>query len=127
MHSVSCLYVHKLTHIRRGIANLAQFTGSTTANIIARNLGSYAFALWISSAIALFSFLCAITVVILDIYLRRNYNITDQTSGKRHVGAAKKATFRLSAIRHLPFSFWMVVFFAVFENAGVQSFVSIST
>ena len=82
---------------------------------------------WISSAIALFSFLCAITVVILDIYLRRNYNITDQTSGKRHVGAAKKATFRLSAIRHLPFSFWMVVFFAVFENAGVQSFVSIST
>ncbi|KAI0733869.1 MFS general substrate transporter [Irpex lacteus] len=110
-----------------GIANLAQFTGSTTANAIATNLGSYAFALWISAAIALFSFLCAIAVVILDVYLRRKYNITDQTSGKRHIGAAKKATFRLSAIRHLPLSFWLVVIFAVFENAGVQSFVSIST
>ncbi|KAI0092335.1 MFS general substrate transporter [Irpex rosettiformis] len=111
----------------KGIANLAQFTGSTTANVIATNLGSYAFALWISSAIALFSFICAVTVVFLDIYLRRNYNITDQTNGKRHVGTPRKATFRLSAIRHLPLSFWMVVLFAVFENAGVQSFVSIST
>ncbi|KAI0339110.1 MFS general substrate transporter [Trametopsis cervina] len=110
-----------------GIANLAQFTGSTTANIIATNLGSYAWALWISSAISLFSLLCAISVYFLDIFLRGKYNVTDQTNGKRHVGAPRKATFRLSAIRHLPFTFWMVVFFAVFENAGVQSFVSIST
>ena len=113
--------------LHRGVANLAQFTGSTTANIIARNLGSYAWALWISSAISLFSLLCAIAVLFLDIYLRRQYNITDQTSGKRHVGATKKTTFKLSAIRHLPLTFWMVVFFAVFENAGVQAFVSIST
>ena len=110
-----------------GVANLAQFTGQSTANIISTNLGSYAWALWISAVIALFSFLCAISVVILDIYLRRKYNVTDQTNGRRHVGAAKQGTFRLSAIKHLPVTFWMVVVFAVFENAGVQSFVSIST
>ncbi|KAI0684050.1 MFS general substrate transporter [Cytidiella melzeri] len=110
-----------------GIANLAQFTGSTTANVIATNLGSYAWALWISSAISMFSLICAVAVFFLDIHLRRKYNVTDQTSGRRHLGVAKKATFRLSAIRHLPFTFWMVVLFAVFENAGVQSFVSIST
>jgi len=110
-----------------GIANLAQFTGSSTANVIATNLGSYAWALWISSAISLFSLLCAITVFFLDIHLRRRYSVTDQTNGKRHVGAVKKGAFRLSAIQHLPLTFWLVVFFAVFENAGVQSFVSIST
>lgn len=95
--------------------------------MITQNLGSYAWALWISSVIALFSFLCAVTVVGLDIYLRRKYTITDQTSGRRHVGAVKRSAFRLDALKHLPFTFWAVVFFAVFENAGVQSFVSIST
>ncbi|KIP02537.1 hypothetical protein PHLGIDRAFT_290895 [Phlebiopsis gigantea 11061_1 CR5-6] len=110
-----------------GIANLAQFTGQSTANVITQNLGSYAWALWISSVIALFSFLCAVTVVGLDIYLRRKYTITDQTNGRRHVGAVKRSAFRLDALKHLPFTFWVVVFFAVFENAGVQSFVSIST
>ena len=95
--------------------------------MITQNLGSYAWALWISSVIALFSFLCAVTVVLLDIYLRRKYTITDQTSGRRHVGATKQRAFRLDALKHLPLTFWAVVFFAVFENAGVQSFVSIST
>lgn len=106
---------------------MAQFTGQSTANIITRNLGSYAFALWISSAIALFSFLCAVGVFVLDVYLRKKYMITDQTNGRRHMGVTKKGTFNLQAVRHLPLSFWLVVFFAVFENAGVQSFVSIST
>ena len=105
---------------------MAQFTGQSTSNIITRNLGSYAFALWISAAIALFSFLCAVTVFFLDRYLRRVYDVTDQTSGKRHVGK-KGGAFSLKAIRHLPLTFWLVVLFAIFENAGVQSFVSIST
>ena len=116
-----------------GVANLAQFTGQSTANIIAKHLGSYAWALWISSAIALFSFSCAVTVFFLDRYLRAKYDITDQTNGRRHVGehvgggGGKGGVFRLSAIKHLPLTFWIVVAFAVFENAGVQSFVSIST
>ncbi|PIL26007.1 MFS general substrate transporter [Ganoderma sinense ZZ0214-1] len=111
------------------VANLAQFTGQSTANIITQNLGSYAFALWISSAISMFSLLCAITVFFLDRYLRARYDITDQTSGKRHTGpgAQRGGKFDIRAIKHLPFSFWLVVLFAIFENAGVQSFVSIST
>ncbi len=95
--------------------------------MIAQNLGSYAFALWISSAIALFSFICAIAVVFLDRYLRARYNVTDQTSGLRHTGVTKRGKFDIRAIKHLPMSFWLVVLFAIFENAGVQSFVSIST
>ena len=111
----------------RGVANLAAFTGQSTANVITQNLGSYAWALWISAIIGLFSFICAITVVILDKWLRKRYDVTDQTNGKRHVGATKGGTFSLRAIRHMSVSFWLVVLFAVFENAGVQSFVSIST
>ncbi|KAM5537436.1 hypothetical protein V8D89_008955 [Ganoderma adspersum] len=111
------------------VANLAQFTGQSTANIITQNLGSYAFALWISSAISMFSLLCAITVFFLDRYLRVRYDVTDQTSGKRHTGPgqARSGKFDIRAIKRLPFSFWLVVLFAIFENAGVQSFVSIST
>lgn len=114
------------------MANLAQFAGQSTANIISTNLGTFAWTLWISSIIALISFLCAISLVVLDRFLRTKYVVTDHTSGKRHVtnhnaGISKAGVFRLTAIRNLPMSFWLVVAFAVFENAGVQSFVSIST
>ena len=108
------------------MANLAQFTGQSTANVIAHNLGSYSWALWISSVIALFSFLCALSVFFLDRYLRARYDVTDQTSGLRHTGQ-RRGTFNIRAIKYLPMTFWLVVLFAVFENAGVQSFVSIST
>ncbi|CDO77471.1 hypothetical protein BN946_scf184902.g5 [Trametes cinnabarina] len=109
------------------VANLAQFTGQSTANVIATNLGTYAWALWISAVISGFSLACAVTVFFLDRYLRARYNVTDQTSGLRHTGAVKSGKFNIKAIRYLPMTFWLVVAFAVFENAGVQSFVSIST
>lgn len=109
------------------MANLAQFTGQSTANIITRNLGSYGWSLWISACISLFSLFCAISVVVLDRHLCKKYDITDQTTGKRHRGSSKSGTIQLDAIKHLPLTFWLVVLFAVFENAGVQSFVSIST
>ncbi|EIM85473.1 MFS general substrate transporter [Stereum hirsutum FP-91666 SS1] len=115
------------------VANLAQFAGQSTANIISTSLGTYAWTLWISSIIALFSLLCAVSLVLLDRYLRDKYEVTDHTSGKRHVKSTnenismKAGVFKLKAIRSLPMSFWLVVAFAVFENAGVQSFVSIST
>ena len=91
------------------------------------NLGTYAWALWISSAISLFSLICAITVFFLDRYLRARYNVMDQTNGRRHVGDHARRGFNWKAIKYLPATFWLVVLFAIFENAGVQSFVSIST
>ncbi|KAH8112087.1 MFS general substrate transporter [Phellopilus nigrolimitatus] len=110
-----------------GVANLAQFTGQSTANVIATNLGTYAWALWISAVISLFSLLCAISVVILDRWLRNRYDVTDQTDGQILKNHTRRGVFSIKAIRHLPLTFWLVVLFAIFENAGVQSFVSIST
>ena len=109
------------------MANLAQFTGQSTANIIARDLGNYAWPLWISAVVSLFSFLCAISVFVLDTFLRSRYAVTDQTTGKFHTGAVKAGLFKLSTIGEFSMTFWIIVFFSVFENAGVQSFVSIST
>ncbi|KAI5122677.1 hypothetical protein M0805_007937 [Coniferiporia weirii] len=110
-----------------GVANLAQFTGQSTANVIATNLGTYAWALWISAVISLFSLLCAISVVFLDKWICKNYQVTDQTDGHTLKNHTRRGVFSIKAIRHLPLTFWMVVLFAIFENAGVQSFVSIST
>ncbi|CAA7261924.1 unnamed protein product [Cyclocybe aegerita] len=110
-----------------GVANLAQFTGQSTANVIAKNTGTFAWALWISAAIALFSVLCGIAVVFLDRWLRDRYDITDQTDGQLLKTHTRRGVFSIKAIKHLPLTFWVVVFFAIFENAGVQSFVSIST
>lgn len=90
----------------RGIANLAQFTGQSTANVIATNLGTYAWALWISAVIALFSVICAITVLVLDMWLRRKYEVTDQTDGHSLKSHTRRGVFSVKAIRHLPLTFW---------------------
>ena len=107
------------------MANLAQFIGQSTANVVARNLGSYAWPLWISSAISLFSLVAALAVFFLDRFLRATYAVDAGEEGKRV--PPRTGTFALAAVRELPTTFWLVVLFAVFENAGVQSFVSIST
>jgi MFS family permease len=106
----------------RSIANLAQFAGHASANIITRDLGSYAWPLWISAAISLLSLLCAIGVLFLDNYLRRHFVINDKTGGGTGPGR-----FTQGGRRQFSTTFWIVVLFCVFENAGVQSFVSIST
>ena len=95
-----------LTLLRRGIANLAQFTGQSTANVIATNLGTYAWALWISAVIALFSVLCAIAVVFLDRWLRKEYEVTDHTDGHSLKTHTRRGVFSIKAIKHLPLTFW---------------------
>ncbi|KAJ3751408.1 MFS general substrate transporter [Lentinula detonsa] len=110
-----------------GVANLAQFTGQSTANIITTNLGTYAWALWISAIIALFSVICAVAVYFLDKWLISKYEVTDHTDGATMKSHIRRGVFSLKAVRELPVTFWIVVLFSVFENAGVQSFVSIST
>ena len=108
-------------------ANLGQFVGQSTANIITANLGSYAWSLWISAAISFFSLLCALALVRLDRHLRARYHVTDHTDGTHHQGVVQRNVFSVAAVRRLSTTFWLIVAFAVFENAGVQSFVSIST
>ncbi|KAH7882231.1 MFS general substrate transporter [Phlebopus sp. FC_14] len=116
----------------RSMANLAQFVGQSTANIIAQNMHSYAWTLWISSIVSLVSLLCATSVMLLDKYLRAHYEVIDYSAhfdrpGARSAASMKTGTFHWPAVFEMPLTFWLVVFFAVFENAGVQSFVSIST
>ncbi|KAH7910570.1 MFS general substrate transporter [Hygrophoropsis aurantiaca] len=111
------------------MANLAQFTGQATANVMATDLGSYAWPLWISAVISLLSLLCAIGVSLLDKYLHARYDIVDHSRrpDQRKISAKKMPTFHWPAVRRLPLTFWILVLFAIFENAGVQAFVSIST
>ena len=110
-----------LTDCYRGIANLAQFTGQSTANVIAKNTGTYAWALWISAIIALFSVLCAVAVVYLDRWLRKHYEITDQTDGQSLKSHTRRGVFSVKAIKHFPLTFWLVIASKPVRNATVDS------
>ncbi|KAG1797118.1 MFS general substrate transporter [Suillus plorans] len=109
------------------MANLAQYIGQSTANVMSENLGSYSWPLWISAVISLFSLLCAICIVILDKFLRSHYEVVDHSKRVDQPSTGKARTFNWPAVRQMPFTFWFVILFATFENAGVQSFLSIST
>ncbi|KAG1728444.1 MFS general substrate transporter [Suillus lakei] len=111
------------------MANLAEYVGQSTANVMSQNLGSYSWPLWIGAIISLLSFLCAICVFALDKYLRSHYEVVDYCKrfDQPSAGSVKVGTFNWLAVRQMPFTFWFVVLFVTFEDAGVQSFVSIST
>ncbi|KAG0706227.1 major facilitator superfamily domain-containing protein [Suillus ampliporus] len=111
------------------MANLAQYIGQSTANVMSKNLGSYSWPLWISAIMGLLSLLCAICVFFLDKYLRSHYEVVDYSKrcDQPSAGRVKAGTFHWPAVRQMPFTFWIVILFASLEDAGVQSFVSIST
>ncbi|KAG1775533.1 MFS general substrate transporter [Suillus placidus] len=111
------------------MANVAQYVGQSTANVMSKNLGSYSWPLWIGAIIGLFSFLCAICVFILDKYLRSHYEVVDYSKrfDQPSTGSVKVRTFHWSVLRQMPFTLWFVVLFATFQTAGVESFVSVST
>ncbi|KAG1728443.1 MFS general substrate transporter [Suillus lakei] len=111
------------------MATVAQYIGQSTANVMSQNLGSYSWPLWIGAIIGLFSFLCAICVFVLDKYLRSHYEVVDccKQFDQPNAGSVKVGTFHWSVVRQMPFTFWLVILFATFQNAGVASFVSVST
>ena len=83
-------------------ANRAFSQTTTLFNIMLATL-----ALLLASAIiALFSVLCAISVFFLDRWLRKRYEVTDQTDGKVLKGHTRRGVFSIKAIRHLPLTFW---------------------
>lgn len=111
------------------MAHVAQYVAQSTANIMSQNLGSYSWPLWISAIVGLSSFLCAVCVFVLDRYLRSYYEIVDHCkhSDQSSAGSVKAGTLYWSVVRQMPLTFWLVVFFATFQNAGMSSFVSVST
>jgi MFS family permease len=111
------------------MAHVAQYVGQSTANVMSQNLGSYSWPLWISAIIDLWSFLCAVCVFVLDRYLRSHYEVVDRCKYFDQSGAdsVKAGTFHWSIVRQMPLTFWFVVLFATFQNAGMSSFVSVST
>lgn len=111
------------------MANMAQYVGQSTANVMSQNLGSYSWPLWIGAIMGLFSFLCAICAFVLDKYLRSHYEVVEYCKrfDQPSVGGVKVVTSHWSAVRQMPFTFWFVVLFATFQTGGVESFVSVST
>ncbi|KAG1847655.1 MFS general substrate transporter [Suillus subalutaceus] len=109
------------------MANMAQYVGQSTANVMSQNLGSYSWPLWTGAIMGLFSFLCAICVFVLDKYLRSHYQVVDYCKRFDQPSGIKVRRSHWSAVRQMPFTFWFVVLFATFQTGGVDSFVSVST
>ncbi|KAG1862373.1 MFS general substrate transporter [Suillus tomentosus] len=111
------------------MANVAQYVGQSTANVMSQNLGSYSWPLWTGAIIGFFSFLCAVSVFVLDKYLRLSYEVIDhcEQSDQPSAGSVKGGPFNWSIVRQMPLTFWFVVLFATFQNAGMASFITVST
>lgn len=91
-----------------GVWWTSQLMGQPTVNMIVKQLSSYAYALWISVMIVLFSFLYATSIVMLNHFPCMLYNIMDQMSRLWHMGT-NKGVFILYTMHHLSLMYWIVV------------------
>lgn len=99
-----------------GIGKIGQFVGQATANIIAENLGDFAWVYWMAVFMNLFTNVATYVFYLFNRWSEKRYgNLTDPATGERLTEKNKKFEFR--KMLELPWPFWLVVLFSMFETS----------
>ncbi|KAK8172956.1 LOW QUALITY PROTEIN: major facilitator superfamily domain-containing protein [Phyllosticta citrichinensis] len=105
-----------------GIGKIGSFVGKATANIIAKNTGNFA---WVAVFVNLFTIF-----VLLAFLLFKNWSL-HVFSGSRDPATGERLTdnrkFEIEKMLRLPWSFWIFIFFTLFQTSTATIFSQNST
>ncbi|KAA8568648.1 hypothetical protein EYC84_007659 [Monilinia fructicola] len=109
-----------------GIGKIGAFVGKSSANIIAKNTGNFANVYWVSVAMNLFCNLMTLGFYIFTRYANKRFPSTaDPATGEKLTEGNKK--FELRKVLELPWTFWVVLAFSLFETSTAGIFTSNAT
>ncbi|RAL64984.1 hypothetical protein DID88_001574 [Monilinia fructigena] len=109
-----------------GIGKIGAFVGKSSANIIAKNTGNFANVYWVSVAMNLFCNLMTLGFYIFTRYANKKFPSTaDPATGEKLTEGNKK--FELRKVLELPWTFWVVLAFSLFETSTAGIFTSNAT
>ncbi|KAG8669372.1 hypothetical protein FPOAC1_008766 [Fusarium poae] len=109
-----------------GIGKIGSFVGKATANVIAQNLGDFSWAYWMAVFMNLFTNVATLFFWWFTRWCEKRYAGTrDPATGEKLTENNKK--FEIGKMLSLPWSFWMICLFSLFQTSTAGIFASNST
>ncbi|ROV90609.1 hypothetical protein VSDG_07474 [Cytospora chrysosperma] len=109
-----------------GLGKIGSFVGKATANIIAKNLGDFAWVYWTAVFMNLFTNVATVVFYFFNKWAEKKYgNSTDPATGEKLTEKNKK--FELQKMLQLPWPFWLVAAFSLFQSSTAIIYTSNAT
>ncbi|KAH7160966.1 hypothetical protein EDB81DRAFT_866586 [Dactylonectria macrodidyma] len=97
-----------------GIGKIGAFAGKSSANIIAKNMGDFAWVVWVAVFMNIFTnVMTGVFYWFTRVANRKFHGIEDPATGERLTEKTQKLELR--KVLELPWSFWAVMGFSLFE------------
>ncbi|KAL4799709.1 major facilitator superfamily domain-containing protein [Aspergillus venezuelensis] len=108
------------------IGKIGGFVGKSTANVIAKNTGNFAWVFWTSVFMNLFTNFSTGIFYFFTRYCNRHYT-GRQDKATNEVLTEKSKRFELDKIFQIPWMFWTVLLFSLFQTSTALVFSQNST
>lgn len=109
-----------------GIGKLGAFAGKSSANIIAANTGNFAWVFWVSVFMNLFTNVMTLVFYwFTKVANRRYHGVKDPVTGLMLQEKSKK--FELRKVLELPWTFWCIQAYTMFETSTALIFLNNAT
>lgn len=109
-----------------GIGKIGAFAGKSSANIIAKKTGDFAWVFWVAVFMNLFTNVMTGLFYWFTIIANRKFHgVSDPATGERLTEKSKK--FELRKILELPWNYWCIMAFSLFETSTAIVFTQNAT
>jgi nitrate/nitrite transporter NarK len=109
-----------------GIGKIGSFVGKATANVIAKNTGDFSWVYWVAVLMNLFTNVTTVLYWYFTRWCGKKYSGTaDPATGEKLTESNKK--FEFGKVLRLPWSFWGIIAFSLFQTSTASVFSSNAT
>ncbi|KXH30290.1 major facilitator superfamily transporter [Colletotrichum simmondsii] len=99
-----------------GIKKIGGFVGKSSANIIAKNTGNFAWVFWIAVFMNVFTNILTLVFYRFNTIAHKKFgNVTDPATGEKLTEKSKK--FEIRKVLELPWVFWAILSFSLFQTS----------
>jgi hypothetical protein len=99
-----------------GIGKIGSFVGKATANIIAKKTGDFSWVYWTAVFMNLFTNVITVVFWFFTRWCQKMYGgMADPSTGEKLTEKSKK--FEIGKMLRLPWTFWVVVLFSLFQTS----------
>ncbi|ODM19358.1 hypothetical protein SI65_05976 [Aspergillus cristatus] len=103
------------------VGKIGGFVGKSTANVIAKNTGNFAWVFWTSVFMNLFTNLATLVFYFFNRYCNKHFKGREDI-GTKETLTEKNKKFELKKIFELPWMFWAVMGFSIFQTSTASVF-----
>lgn len=112
--------------IELGIKKIGGFVGKSSANIIAKNTGNFAWVFWVSVFMNIFTNVLTLVFYWFNGIAHNKFgNVTDPATGEKLTEKSKK--FQPKKVLELPWVFWAIIAFSLFQTSTAIVFTQNAT